>query len=350
MPVSSSRTLVFRQLAIGTGLLLLSSAAVAQNVITQNTTIRTSLCVGIDCLDTENYGADTLRLKAANASIHIEDTSNPFFPNNEWRMVFNDNESVATGGLSYFGIDDITAGTAPFRLFANAPDASLVVDGVGVGVGAELPLASLHVYRDDGTAQLLVEESVANVAPRTLFKLSNPGNTKFEIDNTDAMTSWAFTNSGSDFRVSLQDSGVVEFRVDNNGDAFLAGILSQNSDREAKTGINAVDPNAILEKVMGLPIAEWAYKETPESRHIGPMAQDFHAAFGTGSSDRQLATLDVSGVAIASIQALNGKLEGQLRDLQAQNQTLAARNAALEERLALIEAWMASQDPQTAMK
>ena len=66
--------------------------------------------------------------------------------------------------------------------------------------------------------------------------LSNPGNTKFEIENWDAGNSWAFTNSGADFRISLQDSGLVEFRVDNSGDAFLSGTLTQNSDVQTGDG------------------------------------------------------------------------------------------------------------------
>ena len=195
-----------------------------------------------------------------------------------------------------------------------------------VGIGVTAPLSALHVHRDDGTANILVEETAVDAAGRTLFTLANPGNTKFEIINTDAANSWAFTNSGVDFRVSLQDSGVVEFRVDNFGDAYVEGLIYENSDRNAKTAITPVDNEAILEKVTQLSINHWAYKETPGSFHIGPMAQDFHAAFNTGTSDIQLATMDVGGVAIASIQAL-----------AEQNQILETKNTVLEERVAQLE-------------
>lgn len=43
--------------------------------------------------------------------------------------------------------------------------------------------------------------------------------------------------------------------------------------------------------------------------HIGPMAQDFNAAFQLGESDRAITTVDADGVALAAIQGLNQKLE-----------------------------------------
>jgi beta-xylosidase len=46
-------------------------------------------------------------------------------------------------------------------------------------------------------------------------------------------------------------------------------------------------------------------------RHLGPVAQDFHAAFGLGSDDRHIATVDADGVALAAIQGLNRKVEAE---------------------------------------
>jgi hypothetical protein len=220
-----------------------------------------------------------------------------------------------------------------------------------VGVGTDTPSTPLHVFRDDGAAMIFVEEANASPAGRTLFMLANPGNTKFEILESNSGNSWAFTNSGNDFRVSLQNSGTVEFRVFNNGNAELAGLLQENSDRNAKTNIKPVDPDTVLEKVTRVPIAQWSYKDAPEAHHIGPMAQDFRAAFGTGSSETSLATMDVGGVAIASIQALeqrNQTLKGSVEELSAQNAQLASKNAELEDRLELLEALVTQLLPQTA--
>ena len=49
------------------------------------------------------------------------------------------------------------------------------------------------------------------------------------------------------------------------------------------------DTKEILDKVARLPISTWTYVEEPSAvRHLGPMAQDFHASFGLGSDDRTL--------------------------------------------------------------
>ena len=40
------------------------------------------------------------------------------------------------------------------------------------------------------------------------------------------------------------------------------------------------------------------------SRHLGPTAQDFRAAFGLGEDDTTISTVDEQGVALAAIQGL----------------------------------------------
>src|SRR5262249_15608457 len=67
------------------------------------------------------------------------------------------------------------------------------------------------------------------------------------------------------------------------------------SDRHAKHDIVPIDPEQVLERVAGLPISAWSYNEQdPTARHIGPMAQDFHAAFDVGTSDRCIPTVDAN--------------------------------------------------------
>lgn len=113
------------------------------------------------------------------------------------------------------------------------------------------------------------------------------------------------------------------------------GSWSTLSDRSAKTAFATIDPLAILDAVLGLEIARWSYRAQPPSiRHIGPVAQDFHAAFGVGEDARRIATVDADGVALAAIQGLNAKLEAEVAALAAENARLAARLARLEARVA----------------
>ena len=84
-------------------------------------------------------------------------------------------------------------------------------------------------------------------------------------------------------------------------------------------------------KVAALPLETWNYKAQPAAiRHLGPMAQDFKAAFQIGETDTGIATVDADGVALAAIQGLNRKLEEKLKAKDDQIESLEQRLAELE--------------------
>ena len=118
--------------------------------------------------------------------------------------------------------------------------------------------------------------------------------------------------------------------------AMGSGSWSSLSDRDAKANISAVDSQGLLARLAALPIATWNYKAQPDSvRHVGPMAQDFHAAFGLGEDDKHISTVDAEGVALAAIQALYQtvtELKQDLGDKERQIAELRARLALLEQR------------------
>ncbi len=147
--------------------------------------------------------------------------------------------------------------------------------------------------------------------------------------------------AGSDFASTanhqflIRAGGGVGIGLDNpTAKLHVAGevkatVFTPTSDRNAKEHFTAVDPAAVLEKVVALPITEWSYKTLTGTRHLGPVAQDFHAAFGLGSDDRGISTVDADGVALAAIQGLNQKLEAKEAELA----ELKARLDRLERRL-----------------
>lgn len=119
----------------------------------------------------------------------------------------------------------------------------------------------------------------------------------------------------------------------NYNGAMFAQSYNTTSDRNTKEHFKSVSARDVLDKVVGLPISEWNFKTAPGEAHIGPMAQDFYAAFGTGTDDKHIATVDADGVALAAIQGLNQKLEEQKAEnakLKEQNDTLAQRLSELE--------------------
>jgi hypothetical protein len=108
------------------------------------------------------------------------------------------------------------------------------------------------------------------------------------------------------------------------------------SDRNAKKDFAPVDSVGILEKLAAMPVTQWHYKweETNTTPHIGPVAQDFKAAFYPGSDDKSITTLEADGVALAAIQGLNKKVEQQAEDKDARIKALESKIAELQ---ALVE-------------
>lgn len=78
----------------------------------------------------------------------------------------------------------------------------------------------------------------------------------------------------------------------------------------------------VLERLVKLPVHTWTYGwEHPSVQHLGPMAQDFAAAFGLGDRDDMINLVDANGVLMASLQALHARLvaaESELADLHRQ--------------------------------
>lgn len=161
---------------------------------------------------------------------------------------------------------------------------------------------------------------------------------------------------GADFRSESADEFAVRAR---GGVRLVSGIDGQGnpesgvqlfpgsnswsvlSDRQAKTNVAPIDGQRILELLNQIPISQWHLKSQSEAvLHIGPMAQDFYAAFGFGESERHLHSGDVDGVALISIQALYQRFQAQaeiIEQLQTENEQLRAQMDQVLLRLEALE-------------
>ena len=101
------------------------------------------------------------------------------------------------------------------------------------------------------------------------------------------------------------------------------------ADTAAVAQTEAVNGYQVLETVAALPVSTWRYLWEPEQvRHIGPMAQDWHAAFDFHHENTGVIPLvDANGIALVCIQALTRRLDEltaeveRLRDLPAHSRT-----------------------------
>jgi len=141
---------------------------------------------------------------------------------------------------------------------------------------------------------------------------------------------------------SVTMRAVGGYRLYSNAGATLGVFLAANgnswsaiSDRNAKKNIRPVNYDEILQRLAQVPVEQWNYKSENDgdTPNIGPMAQDFKAAFYPGRDDRSISTLEFDGVELAAIQGLNRKLnekDAEIQNLKAQNETLEKRLDNLE--------------------
>lgn len=161
-------------------------------------------------------------------------------------------------------------------------------------------------------------------------------------DSTDADVS-----STTNDQFVVRSTGGVRILSEANAAAGVelapgAGSWSTLSDRNAKRNFAAVQPTEILDRLVSLPIQTWNYSsQGDEIRHIGPVAQDFHAAFSVGEDSRHIATVDADGVALAAIQGLHQLLATKDARITALEKK-ALRVDALEKDLAELKKMMAT--------
>ncbi len=221
--------------------------------------------------------------------------------------------------------------------------------GGTVGVGSTNPQATLHLYSPATTLRL---QSSAGFGPARMEFWSDPQGSANEwrpasivsTDNGNYMGGLAFLVNGggpTNRTAQIEAMRIVDgnigigttrpvTRLHVSGEATMTAC-NITSDRNAKEAFKPVDVRAVLDKVARMPISEWQYKSQAEVRHIGPMAQDFHAAFAVGRDEKHITTVDADGVALAAIQGLNEKLEERLSQKDQEIELLKKNVAVLRE-------------------
>ena len=138
----------------------------------------------------------------------------------------------------------------------------------------------------------------------------------------------------------VRAGGGVKFA--SNAAATLGVELAPNgsqftslSDVRTKHRFRELDGDDVLAKIAQMPVTEWSYKAQDAAiRHIGPTAQDFHAAFGLGEDPLRIGTLDADGVALAGVRALEARSHQHADEIAA----LKAEIARLRELLVALAA------------
>jgi hypothetical protein len=309
------------------------NTAVGQSALKSNTTGASNIAIGQSAgialtsgnnnIDIGNAGvageANTLRIGNSNqtrtfiAGIEgatISDLGQPVLINSQGQLgtvsITNSNGNTAYGYLAMLSITDGQNNTA-------SGSGTLYYNSHGSGNTAVGSNALF--YNVSGSSNAALGQDAGS-------RLIN-GNNNVYIANygVDGENNTIRIGRGADSIFDVHTDVYTAGNLHSEGDISARGTVLNTSDRNVKENFSAVNAQDVLAKVVALPVQLWNYKrDNASTRHIGPMAQDFAAAFSVGVDDKHIATVDESGVALAAIQGLNAKLENLV---QAQDEKIA---------------------------
>jgi hypothetical protein len=149
-------------------------------VIPDDLIVQGSICAGLDCVNNENFGFDTIRVKENNTRIQFDDTSTSAgFPTNNWQLRAND----SGGGSSFLGIVDQGAtgnsetGNIVFAVEAGASVNSLrVASNSKVGLRTATPILDMHAVTSDTPAIRLEQTNAGGFTAQTWDVAGNEAN------------------------------------------------------------------------------------------------------------------------------------------------------------------------------
>jgi hypothetical protein len=137
-------------------------------------------------------------------------------------------------------------------------------------------------------------------------------------------------NGGIRLRVSTAANGNTPGAGGNVGCDLTVAVPSWTcaSSRTLKENFQPVDGEDVLTRIRGIPITTWnMIGGGPEVRQMGPVAEDFYAAFPLGLGETTIGMGNIDGVNLAAVKALEARtvhLQQQLDDRTARVQALEA--------------------------
>lgn len=225
---------------------------------------------------------------------------------------------VNAEGQLYFKEHDLNSGNQAGLGTTNVSfTRQSLVPNAGVGIGTGLSIYGL---------------SIVNASP-IINLLDTDGGTNWKLVNDAGRFVLNGNCVGSECAVLERwDVVVVEEGSAENSLVIDPAGVSLLSSRTVKNNIEPVSSSALLEQLAELPIYTWSYaNDNKGTKHVGPMAEDFHQRFGFGSDEKRISSLDTGGLALAGIQALQKELDkrdAEIAELRAAVKLLLAKAEA----------------------
>jgi len=265
---------------------------------------------------TDNFGAigGGLFNQAGDAAGTVDDARAATVGGGESNLASGKYSTIG-GGLrnAATGLDSTVGGGGGNH--ADGPGSTVAGGGNNHATGGTSAIGGGESNSADGTYSTIAG-GIFNVAAGTA---SFAAGTRAKANHQGAFVwaDWSAPDfaSGAANQFRVRSTGGAQFvsAVDLVSGNFTAGVTlpaggnswGSISDRALKENITRVDGHEILRRLSAIDITRWNLKaQDPSIKHLGPMAQDFYAAFGLGEDERYINSADADGVALVSIQAL----------------------------------------------
>jgi len=267
-----------------------------------------------------------------------------------YALAFGDTNSAESTSSIVFGSGNQVKGAAGFSAGAG----NRVCDTYGVALGNNAksggPLINGKCDPDSfnlrGLAAVAIGYNVTADQDHTTAMgkfASNNGFTGTFVWSDGSATASAdtFRNTANN-EFAARATGGFRFRTNLAGTTGCnlpagSGVFNCTSSRATKENFAPVDGEALLASLRQVPVTTWNYlSEGKQVRHMGPMAEDFYAAFNLGTGNTTIGVQDLAGIAIAAVKALEERT-AQLQQKSAEVDALRAQMLSLEERLVRLE-------------
>jgi hypothetical protein len=183
--------------------------------------------------------------------------------------------------------------------YYNSLNSGIYVTPAGIGIKTYEPAADLEIYDFYDFAAIRLNNAIATFA--------------FAVNPYGEFTVNRIGSGGQELSVGSRldaDGPTMKIQGSVQGTQFIA-----NSSRAVKTDFQTIDGKEVLVRLAEVPVMSWRFKtEDEDARHVGPVAEDFQAAFQLGDG-KTISTMDAGGVTMAAVQGLYALLQERERDL-----------------------------------
>ena len=196
---------------------------------------------------------------------------------------------------------------------------------VKVGIGVQSPTAHIEVYGASGTPtpHVLLHESTGTFARLRYKNTTNP-NTYWDVAGRSASPGSAAT---AELNFFYNDGSINVLKLFGDGDATLAGNLTENSDQRLKKNIQPLQ--GVLDQLLVLGAYSYEWKDRASGqKYIGLLAQEVQKSFPELVRKNEQGILSVSYTHFVPL-LIEGIKEQQTR-IDAQQELLSRQQAQIQ--------------------